>query len=105
MSISQNLLTADSLIWSSDARRVRNPRGKGLVRLGKGLFVPLTSLDTNVPKWELDQQVQLARAIAVATNPNQTGRRLLTMEAALQLRGLPVWQTVGPIAYRTTSDR
>ena len=92
---------ATDIVWSTDSNRVRNPRKQGLVRLGRGCFIPATLLDDEEPLWWLTKQVQVARAMAVVTSPNSRDERYLTMESALELRGLPTWRQIGPIEYRS----
>lgn len=92
---------ATDIVWSSRRRRVRNIEEKALVRIGSGAYIAERLLDPSAPKWRFQRQVQVARAMTVANLPNQTSRRLLTMQSALEVRGLPTGRQLGPVEYRT----
>lgn len=72
-------------------------RSEGLVCLAHGSYLRTTRIPDGMPRWEIRRFVTKARAVAkLSSFPEDS---VLTMEAALMMRGIETWLSVPDIEY------
>ena len=96
---------ASDLRISTSANRIRKRDRAELIPLLRSIHIPTDALDTEAPRWHLRRQINTARALAVVQPRGKSDSRLLTMDAALAIRGLPTWMNVYDIHYRTLDQK
>ncbi len=95
---------ADSLIVSTAACPVRKRDRGELIPLLPSVYIPESLIDVTAPRWHVRRQVQVARILATGVSRERSAQRMITMEAALIVRGLPSWMGTYDIHYRTLGN-
>lgn len=71
-----------------------------LVKIRRGVFLPMDLIPEHAPPWQIRRTVTQARALALTLAKNQDHPPVLTLEAALALHDLPTWINTPSVFYR-----
>lgn len=71
-----------------------------LVKIRRGIYLPLDLIPQNAPRWQVRRTVTQARALALSLAKDRDHPPVLTLESALALHGLPTWINSSDIRYR-----
>ncbi len=96
-------LNLDDLMYQkSNGARIDNAliRQESLIRIRRGVYLPASLLPATYQAWQVRQAISVARALSTTAVSKSEEPPIMTLECALLLRGLQIWNNTPNITFR-----